>query len=189
MKRRLLIVCSALVVALVAALGAASTGQSNTRNDTTTLGVLGDVPYIPAQFAAFPSWVAEINADPDVESAVHLGDIKSGSTVCSDAYFDSIAGSSLSSPTRSCTRRVTTSGRTATGRTTARTTRSSDSPSSVTSSSPSRTGRSARNARALPGRLPGERAVEGREDRLLGRPRRRLEQQPRPVDGPDRANP
>ncbi len=92
MKRRSLIVCAALVVAIAAALGVASDGQSNPRTDTTTLGVLGDVPYIPSQFDAFPAWVADINADADVESAVHLGDIKSGSTVCSDEYYAAIAG-------------------------------------------------------------------------------------------------
>jgi Calcineurin-like phosphoesterase len=92
MTRRLTIACVALVLALAGALGAASEGHTNPRDDTTTLGVIGDVPYTPLQFAAFPAWVADINADPDVESAVHLGDIKSGSTLCSDEYYASIAG-------------------------------------------------------------------------------------------------
>ena len=38
----------------------------------------------------FPKRVDQINADRDVRLAVHLGDIKSGSTVCSDEYFASI---------------------------------------------------------------------------------------------------
>jgi hypothetical protein len=92
MKRRLLIACAALAVALGAVLGAASDARTSSKRDTTTLGVIGDVPYIQSQFDAFPSWVADINADPDVETAVHLGDIKSGSTLCSDDYYDAIAG-------------------------------------------------------------------------------------------------
>ena len=114
MRRRLLIACSALVIALAVSLGAATTGQGNARNDTATLGIVGDVPYIPAQFAAFPSWVAEINADPDVKSAVHLGDIKSGSTVAATRTSNRSRGSSLCLLTRLSTRRVITSGPTAT---------------------------------------------------------------------------
>ena len=92
MKRRLLIACTALAVAVAAVLGAASDARTSSKGETTTLGVIGDVPYIQSQFDAFPAWVADINADPDVETAVHLGDIKSGSTLCSDAYYDAIAG-------------------------------------------------------------------------------------------------
>jgi len=55
-----------------------------------TFGVIGDVPYGADQIAAFPRWIQQINADPDVRSVVHLGDIKNGSSVCSDSYFDLI---------------------------------------------------------------------------------------------------
>ncbi|HEX2894414.1 MAG TPA: metallophosphoesterase family protein, partial [Marmoricola sp.] len=55
-----------------------------------TFAVIGDVPYGADQIAAFPGWIRQINADPDVRSVVHLGDIKNGSSVCSDAYFDQI---------------------------------------------------------------------------------------------------
>jgi hypothetical protein len=50
-----------------------------------TFAVIGDVPYGTADEAAFPSFVQKIDADPDVSSVVHLGDIKSGSTTCDDA--------------------------------------------------------------------------------------------------------
>jgi hypothetical protein len=52
-----------------------------------TFAVIGDIPYGDAQIAAFPKVIAQINADPAVEWVDHLGDIKSGSSVCSDEYF------------------------------------------------------------------------------------------------------
>ena len=54
--------------------------------------MIGDVPYTQAQLDAFPSWVEDINADPKVDLVVHLGDIKSGSTLCDDSYFTTIRG-------------------------------------------------------------------------------------------------
>jgi hypothetical protein len=87
------------VVALIAALGAtlaAWAGNGTPINAASanplTLAVLGDVPYGDAQLAAFPEWVAAINGDPQTDLVVHLGDIKSGSTRCDDAYYDTIAG-------------------------------------------------------------------------------------------------
>jgi hypothetical protein len=56
-----------------------------------TLAVIGDTPYGAAQIADHPNLVAKINADPAVSRAIHLGDIKNGSTRCDNAYFDLIA--------------------------------------------------------------------------------------------------
>jgi hypothetical protein len=55
-----------------------------------TLAVIGDTPYGAAQLAAFPNDIADINADPDVRTVIHLGDIKNGSSRCSDDYFEQI---------------------------------------------------------------------------------------------------
>src|SRR5262249_4775602 len=55
-----------------------------------TFAVIGDIPYGAAQIANFPNVIAQINADPAVQWVVHLGDIKNGSSVCSDAYFQLI---------------------------------------------------------------------------------------------------
>jgi hypothetical protein len=52
--------------------------------------VIGDIPYGDAQIANFPRVIAQINADPAVQWVDHLGDIKNGSSVCSDAYFQMI---------------------------------------------------------------------------------------------------
>ncbi len=51
------------------------------------VAVIGDVPYGAAQVAAFPAEIEEIDADPDVDRAIHLGDIKNGSSRCDDAYL------------------------------------------------------------------------------------------------------
>lgn len=58
-----------------------------------TYAVIGDVPYAPFADATtrFPTLISAINQDTAVERVIHLGDIKAGSTVCSDAYFQTIA--------------------------------------------------------------------------------------------------
>jgi hypothetical protein len=55
-----------------------------------TFAVIGDIPYGDAQIANFPNVVAQINADSALRWVDHLGDIKSGSSLCSDSYFASI---------------------------------------------------------------------------------------------------
>ncbi len=55
-----------------------------------TVAVIGDLPYTSDQLTNFPARIREINADPQVRAVVHLGDIKSGSSVCSDEYFAQI---------------------------------------------------------------------------------------------------
>jgi hypothetical protein len=55
-----------------------------------TFAVIGDVPYGAVQIAAFPGWIQQINADADVRHVVHLGDIKNGSSLCTDEYFAQI---------------------------------------------------------------------------------------------------
>ena len=52
-----------------------------------TFAVIGDIPYGDAQIANFPNVIAQINADPAVRWVDHLGDIKNGSSLCSDEYF------------------------------------------------------------------------------------------------------
>ena len=52
-----------------------------------TLAVIGDTPYGDAQVAEFPELVADIDADPKVRLVLHLGDIKNGSSTCTDERF------------------------------------------------------------------------------------------------------
>ena len=55
-----------------------------------TFAVIGDVPYGDAQVANFPKVIGQINADRDVRMVLHAGDIKSGSSLCSNSYFSLI---------------------------------------------------------------------------------------------------
>jgi hypothetical protein len=82
------------VLAALAALTLLSTSGAAEAHDRLghhrrpyTFAVIGDIPYGPEQLAGFPRVVDQINADPAVRLVNHLGDIKNGSTVCSDAYF------------------------------------------------------------------------------------------------------
>ncbi|WP_209329373.1 metallophosphoesterase [Lunatimonas salinarum] len=53
---------------------------------------IGDVPYhLPEDFSRFENMVQAIN-DYAPAFTIHVGDIKSGSTPCSDAYFEQIKG-------------------------------------------------------------------------------------------------
>lgn len=87
--RRLLAIATVLAVALVAALNAAA-GSVNKSRSAHTVAVIGDTPYGDAQVAAFPDLVSDVNDDPNVDLAMHLGDIKTGSSLCTDAYFEQI---------------------------------------------------------------------------------------------------
>jgi hypothetical protein len=60
------------------------------RHGLVTLAVIGDVPYGTDQEARFGSLVSAVNADPAVRLAVHVGDIKSGSTTCADERFAAV---------------------------------------------------------------------------------------------------
>ena len=83
------VACLTLVAASLAAAAPAlaqdAPGQAKPGHQT--FAVIGDVPYGADQVARFPGWVDQINADPDVSLAFHVGDIKNGSTRCDDAYY------------------------------------------------------------------------------------------------------
>ena len=86
---------AALAAAGALALGAvpASAGEApgpRGSEKSLSFAVIGDVPYGAADVEAFPSRVTDINQDTSLDFAVHVGDIKNGSTECSDAYFAAI---------------------------------------------------------------------------------------------------
>ncbi len=83
---------SALCLAAAVAPAGAAADPGRTTPSSYVFGVIGDVPYGAAQVEAFPGWVDQISADPDVRFVAHVGDIKSGSTVCSDSYLEFIRG-------------------------------------------------------------------------------------------------
>jgi len=55
-----------------------------------TFAVIGDIPYGDPALVTFPQAVEAINDDRRVKLVAHLGDIKSGSTLCSDSYYNTI---------------------------------------------------------------------------------------------------
>jgi hypothetical protein len=86
--RKLLATACALAAALALTVGAAA--DDGRGGDELTFAVIGDTPYGPAQEALFPSLVTSIDDDRDVRLALHLGDIKTGSSLCTDEYFAQI---------------------------------------------------------------------------------------------------
>lgn len=52
----------------------------------TSYALIGDVPYGDKVIGEFPGMIGQINA-ANPAFTVHVGDIKNGSTVCSDEYF------------------------------------------------------------------------------------------------------
>ena len=82
-----------LLLAAVAALAVppgAAAKPDPSAGGRAVIAIIGDTPYSAAQITNFPNDVQAINNDPAVSRVVHLGDIKSGSTQCTDAYFASI---------------------------------------------------------------------------------------------------
>jgi hypothetical protein len=87
---RVLAATAVLAAASVLALSAGTASADPDPRSTYTFALIGDVPYGADQIAAFPGWIQQINRDPDVRSVVHLGDIKNGSSFCTNEYFDLI---------------------------------------------------------------------------------------------------
>ncbi len=67
---------------------APASGQS--KDGHYRFAVIGDLPYGAAQVAALPRWVDQINATPDLSFTVHVGDIKNGSSACTNEYFSMV---------------------------------------------------------------------------------------------------
>ena len=89
-----------LLVLLIS--GTACSGSSGNSSemvrsaDSVELAVIGDVPYFEDEIAEFPGLIETINSDPFVTSVVHVGDIKSGESECSDQRYLDIRQSFLS---------------------------------------------------------------------------------------------
>jgi hypothetical protein len=56
-------------------------------NGAFTFGLIGDMPYGPEGELKFPNVIADINQDRTLAFVAHDGDIKNGSTVCSNEMF------------------------------------------------------------------------------------------------------
>jgi hypothetical protein len=98
-KRNLMIAAAAVALLVTGAAApafadGAAPGHGDPGNGaghrSLSFGIIGDVPYGSAEIAAFPSYIQDLNAHRELSFVGHLGDIKSGSSVCSDQYFASI---------------------------------------------------------------------------------------------------
>lgn len=67
--------------------GNAQEGGSRAR---LSFAVIGDVPYGDAEIQAFPSYVQDLNSHKELSFVGHVGDIKNGSSQCTDQYFAAI---------------------------------------------------------------------------------------------------
>jgi hypothetical protein len=80
-----------VAVGTVAAVAVTVPASASEDDDSAyTFAVIGDIPYGTTAIANFPKAIAQLNADPAVQWVDHLGDIKNGSSVCSDEYFQLI---------------------------------------------------------------------------------------------------
>jgi hypothetical protein len=91
-----LVLAAGAALALVAPGSPAGADAGGTETDNSanpvTLAVIGDVPYGAAQEATVGDLVGAVNADPKARRVIHVGDIKSGSTTCTDERFAAVKG-------------------------------------------------------------------------------------------------
>jgi hypothetical protein len=83
-----------LAIALAVAYGTSLASQSPSTPRANAAGsgrfsfaLIGDMPYGPEGELKFPNVLADINADRNLAFVAHDGDIKNGSSLCSDAMF------------------------------------------------------------------------------------------------------
>ncbi|MDB4972841.1 MAG: hypothetical protein JWN48_1182 [Myxococcaceae bacterium] len=81
---------------LAAVLLPAASGLADASHHRFTIAVYGDAPYgttptDTTETDATPGFIAAVNADPDVELVLHVGDIHSGKQYCTEAYNRTVA--------------------------------------------------------------------------------------------------
>ena len=81
---RVTVLAVALTAGAVQPLAAGAGTPADRSAKPMTVAVIGDVPYGTAQEATFGSLIAAVNDDPKVRVVLHAGDVKSGSTRCTD---------------------------------------------------------------------------------------------------------
>jgi hypothetical protein len=84
------LLASAAVAALAGPATAGSGNPVDSSANRVTLAVIGDVPYGTTQEATLGDLIGAVNDDPKVRVVMHLGDIKSGSTECTDERFEAV---------------------------------------------------------------------------------------------------
>ena len=89
-RSRVLVVALATVCLGATGASAVAAPPGQEKPGSYSFAVIGDVPYGTAQIEAFPGWVDRINAQPGLDLAFHVGDIKNGSSLCTTEYFETI---------------------------------------------------------------------------------------------------
>jgi hypothetical protein len=79
----------ALLLASTSIMAHADYADENKNEDSrsTSFALIGDVPYSAVEATKFDRVIDRINLDNDVRFVVHMGDIKSGSSICDDATY------------------------------------------------------------------------------------------------------
>ncbi|MEW1954321.1 metallophosphoesterase [Terrabacter sp. NPDC080008] len=81
---------SFVVLSAAAATASPADAPGQGKDGHYRFAVIGDLPYGDAQIAALPKWIDQINATPGLSFTIHVGDIKNGSSKCTNEYFDMI---------------------------------------------------------------------------------------------------
>ncbi len=93
-RLRTLSLALAVTVAAVVSTSSPVTARAGNMSDRSaepvTVAVIGDVPYGTIQEARLGDLIDAVNNDPKVRTVVHVGDIKNGSTTCSDQRFAAV---------------------------------------------------------------------------------------------------
>jgi hypothetical protein len=99
MRSRILMAAAAgAALCIVPTVAGATPGPGpDNGNRSFTMAVYGDAPYgtTPtdnSQTLATPGFIDAVNADPDVSTVLHVGDIHSGKQFCTESYDRTIAG-------------------------------------------------------------------------------------------------
>ncbi len=92
-QRKLALAMAVTAAAVISSTSPVTAGAGNAADRSAnrlTVAVIGDVPYGTAQEARFGDLIGAVNDDPKVRAVVHVGDIKSGSTMCTDERFATV---------------------------------------------------------------------------------------------------
>ncbi len=85
------VVAIAALAALVTAAQATNGNPINRGSQAKyTVAVVGDMPYGTDKIAAFPEFIDFMNSDNKLDLVAHVGDIKNGSSLCTDEYFEDV---------------------------------------------------------------------------------------------------
>lgn len=83
--------CPLIVACLVRSAPAADkVAEASAAKSLVVFVAMGDVPYAPAEDVLLPQQIADF--PQDAEFAIHLGDIKTGATACSEDVYVKVAG-------------------------------------------------------------------------------------------------